>query len=121
MNTLTWFEIPVTDLERATAFYRSVLKAEFSPEDDGEGHRKSIFETDSGVSGALSHGADWVPSESGTMVYFDANPDLAPVLDRVTQAGGEVVEPKQEVGGDHGYWARFRDTEGNIVGLLSEG
>lgn len=120
MSALVWFEIPVADLERATAFYEAVLGAQFTPEDSGEGHRMSIFEMGPGLSGALSLGPDWTPSGSGTLVYFDANPDLAIVLDRVAEAGGEVVEPKQAVGSDRGFWGRFRDSEGNIVGVLSD-
>jgi hypothetical protein len=40
-------------------------------------------------------------------------------LDRVLPAGGSIVEPKQAVDATSGFWARFRDTEGNLIGLLS--
>jgi len=43
----------------------------------------------------------------------------AGVLDRVVANGGTVVEPKQPVAATPGYWARFRDTEGNLIGVLS--
>lgn len=41
------------------------------------------------------------------------------VLDRVVANGGTVVEPKQPVAATPGYWARFRDTEGTLIGVLS--
>ena len=33
--------------------------------------------------------------------------------------GGTIVEPKQAVTATQGYWGRFRDTEGNLIGVLS--
>jgi predicted enzyme related to lactoylglutathione lyase len=53
------------------------------------------------------------------LVYFDGGDDLQVILDRVVPAGGEIVEPKQTVDATSGYWARFKDTEGNIIGVLS--
>lgn len=116
---IAWIEIPVVDLERATAFYSHVFQWTFEREDIGDGNVKSLFPSSSGVSGALSHGSDWAPSPDGIIVYFAGGDDLQVVLDRVVAAGGEVVEPKQTVDATSGYWGRFRDTEGNVIGLLS--
>lgn len=52
-------------------------------------------------------------------MYLSGGDDLQVVLDRVVAAGGEVVEPKQSVDATSGYWARFKDTEGNLIGVLS--
>ena len=38
-------------------------------------------------------------------------------LGRIEAAGGEVVEAKTALPGDMGFYARVRDTEGNVVGL----
>lgn len=40
-------------------------------------------------------------------------------LGKVKKAGGRVVMPKQKVG-DMGLYARFTDTEGNLVGLWQD-
>ena len=116
---ISWIEIPVTDLERATTFYAEVFGFEFEREDIGDGNPKSLFGAGSGISGALAWGPDWAPSRDGVILYFEGGDDLQKVLDRVVAAGGEVVEPKQTVDATSGYWARFRDSEGNVVGLLS--
>ena len=116
---IAWIEIPVTDLERATAFYADVFRLEFEREDIGDGNLKSLFPVSSGFSGALSQGPDWTPSRDGVVLYFSGGDDLQEVLDRVVAVGGEIVEPKQTIDATSGYWARFRDTEGNVVGLLS--
>lgn len=118
-GVLSWFEIPATDVARATAFYEAVFAVTTTPEDIGDGDVKSIFPAESGITGAISQGPAWTPSETGSIVYFDGGDDLQLVLDRVVTAGGEIVEPKQTVDATYGYWARFRDTEGNIVGVLS--
>ena len=60
-----------------------------------------------------------VPSPDGVILYFSGGDDLQVVLDRVVDAGGDIVEPKQSVDATSGYWGRFRDTEGNLIGLLS--
>lgn len=119
MGVITWFEIPALDVARATAFYETVFAITTIPEDIGDGDVKSIFPAELGIMGAISQGPAWTPSATGTIVYFDGGDDLQVVLDRVDAAGGSIVEPKQTVDATSGYWARFRDTEGNIVGLLS--
>lgn len=113
---LTWFEIPASDLARATAFYETVFAIATTPEDIGDGNPKSLLP---GGVGSIAFGADWTPSTEGIVVYFSGGDDLQVVLDRVAPAGGTVIEPKQAVDATSGYWARFRDTEGNIIGLLS--
>jgi len=116
---ISWIEIPVIDLERATTFYSDVFQLEFEREDIGDGNVKSLFPANSGMSGALSYGPAWAPSPDGVILYFAAGDDLQVDLDRVVAAGGDIVESKQTVDATSGYWGRFRDTEGNIVGLLS--
>lgn len=112
---LVWFDIPARDLARATAFYEAVLDISTTPEDIGDGQPKSLLPG----TGAIAQGAPWTPSQQGIVVYFDAGDDLQVVLDRVVANGGTVVEPKQPVAATPGYWARFRDTEGNLIGVLS--
>lgn len=119
MSALRWFEIPVLDIERAASFYERAFEIALVPEDIGDGNVKRLFPADSGTPGALSQGPDWTPTERGIVAYFDGGDDLQDVLDRVVSAGGEIVEPKQTVDATSGYWARFRDTEGNVIGLLS--
>jgi hypothetical protein len=57
------------------------------------------------------------PSETGTVIYLDANPKLDDALTRVAEAGGRVVLAKTALPGDMGYFAHVIDTEGNRVGL----
>lgn len=118
-HALGWFEISVTDFQRACAFYEEVLGVKLEVLDLGDMLMALLPAEDGGVGGALQHDAAARPSEHGTVVYLEAGPDLQPALDRVVQAGGRVTVPKSLVPGDQGYYALFIDSEGNRVGLMS--
>jgi predicted enzyme related to lactoylglutathione lyase len=118
-NTLNWFEIPTTDLCRATAFYEQVLGTSLKREDFG-GTPMSIFATrDPDMAGALVKDARRKPSSDGALVYLNVNGQLDAVVARIALAGGEILLPKMDIG-EPGFIALFRDTEGNVVGLHSE-
>jgi predicted enzyme related to lactoylglutathione lyase len=114
-----WFEIPARDLARATAFYEAVLGVTTVPEDIGDGNPKSLIPGPDGMVGSIAYGSDWTPSADGIVVYISGGDDLQEMLDRVVAAGGTIVEPKQAVEATQGFWGRFRDTEGNVIGVLS--
>jgi predicted enzyme related to lactoylglutathione lyase len=73
-----------------------------------------------GMNGAIIKGEDYVPSQTGVVIYLDGAPDLNVILDRVEKAGGKVLLPKTGIA-EHGYPAYFEDTEGNKIGLHSSG
>ena len=118
-HALNWFEIPVTDFTRATAFYETVLGITIAPMAMGPTMMGMLSTDPIAVGGAIVQGEGGVPSVHGTMVYLNGGEDLAPMLARVEQAGGAVVVPKTEIGNDFGFFAHFVDTEGNKVGLHS--
>ena len=120
-NALNWFEISVSDMARATKFYETVFEIEM-PLMDMEGVNMAMFPTDDStgkVGGALAKSDFHKPSSDGTIVYLNANPDLAEPLGRVEEAGGTVVMPKTFVSDEVGYMAMFIDSEGNKVAVHS--
>ncbi len=119
--SLAWFEIPVADIQRAQAFYETVFSVKIQLLDLGALKVGSFPASPAGVSGALcQHAEFYKPSFEGSMVYFDANPDLSSVLDKVEAAGGKVLFPKRLISPDQGYTAIFIDSEGNRIGLRSK-
>jgi predicted enzyme related to lactoylglutathione lyase len=60
-----------------------------------------------------------MPTGEGTLVYLNGGKDLRVVLQRVEPAGGKILQEKTLVAPDLGYFAIFRDTEGNRVALHS--
>ena len=43
--------------------------------------------------------------------------DVAAAIKKVEKNGGKIARAKQEIPGNMGWTAYFKDTEGNIVGL----
>ena len=117
-HSLTWFEIPVRDLERAEAFYGQVLNQPLKREPMGEATLSVFPKGEDGVGGCLFASPQGpAPSTDGTLVYLDAGPSLDEALARVTLAGGRVALPRTALPEGMGFFAHFIDCEGNRVGL----
>lgn len=114
-NAVTWFELPVRDMERAQRFYETVLGAKLKAELFG-GRPNAIFPYADGVGGALVQDAQYKPSAEGAVVYLDATGRLDDCLKRIEAAGGKVLLPRTDIG-EPGFIAMMLDTEGNRVGL----
>lgn len=119
-NVATWFELPVTNMQRAQSFYQNVLQADFKDE-DMNGMQLGIFNAEPGtVSGMLVLGEQYQPNQSGAVVYFNGGEDLSGPLEKALRHGGSLVVPKTPIhDGECGYFALFLDSEGNRVGLYS--
>ena len=116
-NVLNWFDIPVTNLDRAIRFYGDILGIELQRYGTStiEG---ALFLVD-GLGGTLLLGEGFIPSHQGSVVYLNGGADLNTVLERVSDAGGKVLLEKTMIPGNRGYFAYFEDTEGNRIGLQS--
>lgn len=119
-NSLAWFEIPVVDFERAKAFYSKIFDFEMPSAQVGPNLMGFLlYDTASGVGGAIVNGEGYVPSQEGTLVYLSGGADLVSVLDRVDDAGGTVLLGKTQISPHLGNYALFLDTEGNRLALHS--
>ncbi|GAB5510225.1 MAG: VOC family protein [Hyphomicrobiales bacterium] len=121
MNAVGWFDIYVDDLNRAVAFYETVLGAKLEQMGDPTGETQMMsFPADMstyGAAGALTKSPHAGPGVGGTVVYFMAE-DCAVQEARVAEAGGIVVRPKFSIG-EFGWVSLCQDTEGNMFGLNS--
>lgn len=117
MNPVSYFEIPVKDLDRAVAFYGAVFGCAFERA-CVDGNDMAFFPHDEkrpGASGALAKGDSYLPGKSGARLYFQVQ-DLQGTLLRAVQAGGRELYPETLVG-PFGAVAEIEDTEGNCIGL----
>lgn len=119
-NAISWFEIPVADMDRAQVFYETVLARKLRRENFG-GQTLAVFPYEApAIGGALQAGADAsAPAGTGIRIYLDCGPDIDAVLARIEAAGGQIVAPKSALPPGMGFIAHLRDTEGNEVGLHS--
>ena len=119
-NPINWFEISVTDLDRAKKFYGAVFQTSFQDLEMGK-TKMAMFAMDPEKTGAggsllLANGAN--PSPDGTTIYFQCD-DVTNEMERVKTNGGQIMFPKMDIG-EFGFVAQFIDTEGNRIGLHSK-
>ena len=71
-NPIVYFEIPVTNIDRAIKFYKAVFQFEFDKEniDNNEMALFPFTEENSGISGALAKGEIYRPTKDGVVIYF---------------------------------------------------
>lgn len=112
MAKMEHFEIPADDIQRAQAFYRSVLGFEYEPWADDMG---MLRQPD-------GHGVDGDLHQRGEVPH----PTIVFTVDRIEDAvaaavaaGGEQVGEIQQLGEDS-RWVYLRDSEGNVIGLFDE-
>ncbi len=124
-NIITWFEIPVSNIDRAKIFYETILDIKMVKRADGNDEgvffpfNPNVIQATSGrVTGVLSKSERNRPSSNGTVVYINASPNIQTVLDKVKQAGGKIVAVKTQI--PAGFIAIIIDSEGNKVGLHAE-
>ncbi|MCX6317599.1 MAG: VOC family protein [Bacteroidetes bacterium] len=121
-NAISWFEIPATDLARATTFYETIMGITFIPMDlPNIKMRMFPIDDNMGVGGAIvdSGGFHRPSATDGPLVYLNANPDVQQVLDKVEAAGGKILVPKTEISPEYGNMAVILDTEGNRIAFHS--
>jgi len=118
-HTLCWTDIPVADLNRATAFYSAVLGAAVTTQKAETGDEYALLPwTERVVSGCLYVARDNEPSPKGPLVYLSVEGRLDEALRAVPGKGGRVLEGKHQIG-PHGFRALVNDSEGNRLALHS--
>ena len=119
-NVVNWFEIPVSDFDRAKEFYTKILGSELHIE-EVMGTKMGFFNTQGeGVGGAICYGEDYNPSSNGVIVSLNGGENLQTSLSKVEKAGGKVILPKTKISDEIGYFALFNDTEGNKLAFHSQ-
>ena len=112
-----WAEIPVTDIDRAIAFYNTVLDTELKKDETGPNPMAMVpTATPGGVAGHLYPGTPAKNGE-GPTVHLACPDKLEDALGRVKEAGGTVLSDIFDI--PAGRFAYCLDTEGNSIGVFS--
>lgn len=120
MNKVVHFEIPFDDKERAKQFYSDIFawKIDEMPEINYTGVTttptdESMTPTEPGaINGAIVERNSDTPNPVVTIQVDSIDEHLK----KIEAAGGIQVGEKGEVP-QMGYYAYFKDTEGNVIGL----
>ena len=116
-NRISWFEIPVTDLERAAALYGKTLGIEMKREVLFGVPHAILMADGEAVTGTLISDPKRAPRRgTGTVVYLYAADGVAAALARAVAAGARCVQPTTDIA-PFGTIALIEDLDGNVVGL----
>lgn len=122
-NMVGWFEIPVSNMGRAIAFYEEVFDVTMNHQHMGplEMAWFPFKEDGSGSPGSLVYHKDFYkPSADGVLIYLTAHSgDLENELSKVESAGGKILQHKKQISEEYGFMALIIDSEGNRVALHS--
>ncbi|PWD50384.1 hypothetical protein C8046_06690 [Serinibacter arcticus] len=114
-GTVTWWEIPATNLPDSVRFYREAFDWEFEAMD---ADYEIVLHRGRMVGGIYAHDTDTGQLGDGTRLTINVA-DLEASLSRVTAAGGRVVHGRAAIGEGFGWWALFTDPSGLTIGLAS--
>jgi predicted enzyme related to lactoylglutathione lyase len=117
-NQIVWFDIPVTDLDRALRFYSAVLGQTVKKEEFPGGAIGVFPHEANDVGGCLFISATDGPSDRGPLVYFNCAGKLDNAIAAVEANGGKVIKAKHSIV-PHGSRAIVLDSEGNRIALHS--
>lgn len=114
-NCACWFEIAVSDLDAAMAFYGAVLQQDLSIDNTGPNPIVMLpFNDDTaGIGGHLYPGK---PSREGSTIHLVVGDSLDAARERITAAGGEVESPDIQIPPGNFFYAR--DVDGNSLGMF---
>ncbi|PZX57662.1 hypothetical protein LV84_01791 [Algoriphagus ratkowskyi] len=120
--TVGWFEIPVSDMDRAINFYQKVFDCTLHKLDMGD-FQMAMFPGEGGGKGAegsLVFNKEFyaTSNHAGALIYFSSE-DVVIELSRVEDAGGTIQIEKKMISPEYGYMGVFLDSEGNRIALHS--
>jgi predicted enzyme related to lactoylglutathione lyase len=122
-NIAGWFEIPVSDMDRAIRFYETVFEVKMMRQQMGPLDIAFFPVVDKGMGaggGLVFSAKSYKPSTDGVLIYLTAlSGDLSNELERIVKAGGKQLLPKTQISAEVGYMGLFLDTEGNRIALHS--
>ena len=109
-------DIPATDQGRSKEFYGTVFG--WQMQDLPEGDYTMITTSEDGILsgiGSLATATGKSSPAAGPVPYVRPG-NFEETLAAVERAGGEVIIPKTDVLG-YGWFAQFKDPDGNVIGL----
>jgi hypothetical protein len=114
MGKLCHFEIPSKDYERSKKFYEALFGWEIDIQPE---MNYALIRIKDGINGGFTNQAK-PELEFGISLYFEVD-DINATLSRAVELGGGEITPKTAIGQDMGYYAIFKDLDGNLIGLWS--
>jgi uncharacterized protein len=116
-NLTVWCDIPVANLDRASAFYAATLAIGVDKV-EMENFTFCVFHHDAGNGGCLIPNEAGISGSAGILLYMNVDGRIRDAVVQVGKMGGKIVEPVHSIG-PHGFRAIVLDSEGNRIALHS--
>ena len=122
MDSVVHFEIPADDTKRAQKFYSEIFgwgMQEFPMGDMTYIVTRTTEVDDKQMplkAGAINGGIFARPANAPNPVLYISVASIEDALKKVTAAGGKIITPMTPIP-NMGSYARFTDTEGNVMAL----
>jgi predicted enzyme related to lactoylglutathione lyase len=122
-DKVSWFEMPVDDVERASSFYGKVFGWATPPMGDDAAFALTVAADENGnptEAGGINGGFHKREGDSdiNPIIHIHVD-DIDAKLETVKAAGGKVIQPQTHVGEYGLSMALFCDTEGNVMGIYN--
>lgn len=118
-NPIGWFEIKVTDFERAKNFYSQLFDWEFKLSQGSKTIYWNIYTGEDTIGGGFTKRELSEQPGQTIVLYVEVN-DINEILNRIVKLGGKVEQEKTLISESAGYFALFRDLDNNVIGLWSK-
>jgi uncharacterized protein len=115
-DAAVWFEIPVTDMERARRFYQAVLQNEMEDMEGPNPMARFAARDEESVAGHIYPGKP-APEGTGPTIHLAVAAPLEEAMERVTVNGGKLVSPIISI--PAGRFVYCLDPDGNSFGLFA--
>jgi uncharacterized protein len=124
MDGVVHFEIPMENPERAKKFYATIFGWQLQQMGEEYGNYIMALTTEMDMKtrrpkspGAINGGMTKRSNDVNAPVIYMYVKDVDATLKEIEKNGGKVVQGKTHVTGDM-YTAYFKDSEGNVMGLV---
>ncbi len=111
---MAWGEIPVTDMDKAVAFYNDVFGYQMKIDNSGPNPMAVLGSLENVAGAHLYPGKP--AADGGNTIHLAIEDALENGMERVKQAGGEVLSPPIDV--PDGRFFCAKDLDGNSIGLF---
>lgn len=119
VGKVVWFEIPVSDVERAKSFYGELFNWRFGPFDEFQKGYCVIDTDQEDLSGGFVAKSSKEIPMSSPIIYFSVM-DIPAALSKAERMGAKVVKTKTIITEQAGYFAQLTDLDGNLFAIWSQ-
>ena len=115
-HRIGWFEIHVSDFEKAKHFYSELFGWEFKLSQGSKALYWNIYTGEGSIGGGLMKKT--LPEHTGqSIILYVETDDIEGILNKAVSLGGSVHTPKTLISETAGYFALFSDFDKNVLGL----